>query len=229
MNMTGTSMSSPNACGGLSVLLSALKAEGRKYSVDLIKRAIAVTGREIPNSSPLTHGHGMLQVSKAYDYLVQNPFPADVRIQATTAHNEGKARGIYLREPHMTNRPHEEAIDVTPIFDESVANADKIKFEMRINIVCTKDWVEVPSFLVLMNGGRQFKVKVNPLALPKGSVGLAFIRGYDAAAPGQAPVFEVPVVVVQPFVPSALHQGCSSLTLMLILFQSSIPVDGTLH
>jgi tripeptidyl-peptidase-2 len=198
--MNGTSMSSPNACGGLSVLLSALKSEERKYSADFIKRAIAVTGRELPNSNPLTYGHGMLQVAKAYDYIIKNPFPADVRINATTAHNEGKARGIYLREPHMTTRPHEELIDISPVFDDSVANADKIKFEMRINITCDQKWVEVPAHLVLMNGGRQFKVKVNPTAVPIGTVGLAFIRGYDAATSGQAPVFEVPVTVVQPYV-----------------------------
>ena len=70
--MNGTSMSSPNAAGNVALLVSALKQQNISYSPPRIRRAIENTAADIPTSgSKLDSGHGLLQISSAYDYLIQ--------------------------------------------------------------------------------------------------------------------------------------------------------------
>ena len=54
--MEGTSMSSPNACGGFALVLSALKAKNVLYSPISIKRAFENTAKSIPNTEPFAQG-----------------------------------------------------------------------------------------------------------------------------------------------------------------------------
>lgn len=61
----GTSMASPNACGGIALLLSALKTSGKKAPLSLMRRALEnsclpVDSADVP--SGLTYGKGLLQV-----------------------------------------------------------------------------------------------------------------------------------------------------------------------
>ncbi len=63
--MNGTSMSSPCACGGLALLISALKAEGQAATPARIRRAVENTALPVAEGSPdsaLTYGRGLLQV-----------------------------------------------------------------------------------------------------------------------------------------------------------------------
>lgn len=62
--MNGTSMSSPNACGGVALLISALKQSGATVSPATLRRAIENTAKAVGNepADPLTYGAGMLQV-----------------------------------------------------------------------------------------------------------------------------------------------------------------------
>lgn len=63
--MNGTSMSSPCACGGLALLISALKAEGQAATPARIRRAVENTALPVAegsSDSALTYGRGLLQV-----------------------------------------------------------------------------------------------------------------------------------------------------------------------
>lgn len=63
--MNGTSMSSPNACGGIALLLSGLKAEGLPYSPARVRRALENTCVPLGGDAPdavLTYGRGLIQV-----------------------------------------------------------------------------------------------------------------------------------------------------------------------
>ena len=69
MLMNGTSMASPNACGGIALLLSALKQQGAPRLPHLVRRACEETAvmKEIDvpegaDAPPLTFGRGLLQV-----------------------------------------------------------------------------------------------------------------------------------------------------------------------
>jgi tripeptidyl-peptidase-2 len=59
--MNGTSMSSPNACGCVTLVLSALKNEGLPYSPSFIKRAVENTARPM-GQERLTEGKSCLVV-----------------------------------------------------------------------------------------------------------------------------------------------------------------------
>lgn len=60
--MNGTSMSSPNACGCIALLVSALKAKGLPYNPFSIKRALENTAAQVDTVERFALGHGLVQV-----------------------------------------------------------------------------------------------------------------------------------------------------------------------
>lgn len=58
-------MNSPNACGCVSLLVSALKAQKWNYSPYRLKNAVVQTGKSVDD--PLNVG--FIQVEKAWEYL----------------------------------------------------------------------------------------------------------------------------------------------------------------
>jgi len=63
--MNGTSMASPCACGGLALLVSALKAEGQAVTPARVRRAVENTALGVGAAAAdgvLTYGRGLLQV-----------------------------------------------------------------------------------------------------------------------------------------------------------------------
>ncbi|MEW5301337.1 MAG: hypothetical protein WDW36_004201 [Sanguina aurantia] len=72
--MNGTSMSSPNAAGGMALLLSGLKALGSTISPARVRRAVENTCLPLGGDAPdavLTYGRGLLQVPEAFAYMTQ--------------------------------------------------------------------------------------------------------------------------------------------------------------
>ena len=63
--MNGTSMSSPNACGGVALIVSALKQSGGAVTPARVRRAIEATAKPLEQHGPedtLAYGAGLLQV-----------------------------------------------------------------------------------------------------------------------------------------------------------------------
>jgi hypothetical protein len=68
--MNGTSMSSPNACGCIALLLSGLQQRGIPFTPYTVKRAIENTASPIVGSTDVfTAGHGMINVPAAFEHL----------------------------------------------------------------------------------------------------------------------------------------------------------------
>eukprot|EP00698_Gefionella_okellyi_P021016 TRINITY_DN6698_c0_g1_i1.p1 TRINITY_DN6698_c0_g1~~TRINITY_DN6698_c0_g1_i1.p1 ORF type:complete len:1274 (-),score=325.43 TRINITY_DN6698_c0_g1_i1:47-3868(-) len=197
MLMNGTSMSSPNVCGGLALLLSALKAEGVAYTPHRIKNAIQNTARAVENVEVFATGAGLLQVERAFEHLMKNAqyAPLDVRYDVDFP-TRGGARGLYLRDKRHILNPCETTVRVNPVFHEEAHNADRVAFEVRVALYCAQDWVKVPQMVVLMYGGRQFPIRVDPTQLPPGAH-YAEIVGVDMAHPDAGPLFRVPITAIR--------------------------------
>ncbi|PWY98768.1 hypothetical protein BCV70DRAFT_178492 [Testicularia cyperi] len=196
--MNGTSMSSPNACGSIALLLSGLKAEKIPITPARVFNAVHVTGKDV--NDPL--GVPFIRVDAAWNYLVNNRDRADqdaeYRVAVTRA---GKPlgrmdkRGIYLREKNETHSVQQCNITVRPTFKPQ--ETEKIfNLELRCALASTQSWVQVPEYLLLGGNGRTFEIRVDPTNLKPG-LHHAWIEAYDADKPGHK-LFDVPVTVAKP-------------------------------
>lgn len=190
--MNGTSMSSPNACGCIALILSALKANKVKYTPYSVKAAVMHTAQDIGELL----GAGMIQVEKAYAHLVdtadqlasQNHY--DIRVA-----NRDNARGVYLRAPVETSKIQELTVNVKPVFMDNTnptTNAAKLDFDLQILLEATQNWISTPGFITMTSAGRSFGIRVDPTSL---SPGLHFGSIVANIAGNPAPLFKVPVTV----------------------------------
>ncbi|KAL8557152.1 hypothetical protein ACS0TY_004563 [Phlomoides rotata] len=204
MFMNGTSMSSPCACGGVALLLSAMKAEGIPVSPYSVREALENTCIPV-GSSPedkLSAGQGLMQVDKAYDYIQKSRDIPSVRYQLKI-NQSGKttptSRGIYLREADSCHRSTEWTVKVEPKFHDDASNLDQlVPFEECIKLHSTADAVvRAPEYLLLTHNGRDFNIIVDPTSL---SDGLHYfeVYGLDCKSPWRGPLFRIPVTITKP-------------------------------
>ncbi|CAG2166112.1 unnamed protein product [Oppiella nova] len=177
--INGTSMSAPNCAGCLCLLLSGLKALNVEYSPYSMRRAIENTALKIENYEPLTHGHGLIQVNKAFEHLTQykGEIEMDVRFHVTC----GQGLGVYLREAVDVMNPSLHVIKIEPIFlnNKQIDNKRKVDFEMNLSLVCDNEWITCPEFLHMTYDKREITIGVDPRPLNEDSVNFALIKAYD--------------------------------------------------
>eukprot|EP00795_Rhopilema_esculentum_P016379 gene16379-7781_t len=189
--MNGTSMSSPNACGGVAVLLSALKAECIAYAPPSIRRCLENSALKIEGSEELTQGRGMLQVDKAFELMKSEsrPWINDVTFKIQC---ENGSRGIYIREPYQFRQPSLRNVTIVPVFHKDCANDLKFTFDIRACLVATVPWITAPSHFALANSERTIGIRVDTTGLNQG------VCAYEISHKNQGPLFRVPVTVVVP-------------------------------
>ncbi|XP_024992283.1 tripeptidyl-peptidase 2 isoform X2 [Cynara cardunculus var. scolymus] len=204
MLMNGTSMSSPSACGGVALVISAMKAEGIQVSPYSVRKALENTCTPIGclPEDKLSNGEGLLQIDKAFEYAKKS---ADLpcvwyKIKISQA---GKStttlRGIYLREASYCNQSTEWTVQVEPQFHEGTSNLEQlVPFEECIELHSSgKEVVRAPEYLLLTYNGRSFNVVVDPTKL---SDGLHYfeVYGIDCRAPWRGPLFRIPITITKP-------------------------------
>ena len=207
--MNGTSMASPCACGGLALLLSALKAEGQAITPARVRRAVENTALRLDSEDPsavLTYGRGLLQISDAHSYLQKgqgshlDEVLSDLRLEVSTRRSDGAStgRGMYLRDPADAAKPTTWSIEIKPELKEDAAVvAGKLEIDLKMKISCTADWVKIPELLLLHHNGRSFEVEIDPTGLPEG-LHYAEIQGFEIGSEWRGPLFRVPITVIRP-------------------------------
>ncbi|XP_050387526.1 tripeptidyl-peptidase 2, partial [Argentina anserina] len=204
MLMNGTSMASPSACGGIALLISALKAEGIPVSPYSVRKALENTSVPVGSfpEDKLTTGQGLMQVEKAHEYLKQSRDVPSVWYQIKI-NQSGKttptSRGIYLRDASACQQSTEWTVQVEPKFHEGASNLDElVPFEECIELHSTDNAVvRVPEFLLLTHNGRSINIIVDPTNL---SEGLHYyeLYGVDCKAPWRGPIFRIPITITKP-------------------------------
>ncbi|XP_063430494.1 tripeptidyl-peptidase 2-like [Mytilus trossulus] len=198
--MNGTSMSSPNACGCLGLVLSALKAMGVGYTPFSVKRALENTAVKVDNIEVFALGYGLIQVEKTMDYLVNFDKQKESKVQFSVITGCGK-RGIYLREHRQLIKPSEFNVSIEPRFCDKeicqIEQEEKINFCMEMCFTCDAAWVQHPTHLELMNSSRTINIKIDPRGLQTG-VHYTEVRGYDVSCIEKGAVVRFPVTVIIP-------------------------------
>eukprot|EP00158_Paraphelidium_tribonemae_P009110 Partr_v1_DN28774_c0_g1_i4_m63419 putative tripeptidyl peptidase ii len=194
--MNGTSMSSPNACGNVALLISAFKSKGLSLSPYRLERALVMSAKSFNDPFKI----GFLQVEAAYEYLTKHldDSSLDINFEVTVASNNGNSRGIYLREGIDTSRVFQGNVTVTPLFrkDDKSLNPSKLAFEQRLILTSSAAHVKVPDYLLMNSGGRGFAVRVDPTALSPG-LHFAQVEAYVSGDIERGPVFQLPITITK--------------------------------
>ncbi|KAF8385565.1 tpp-2, partial [Pristionchus pacificus] len=214
--MNGTSMSSPNAAGAISCLISARKAEGAKPSVPQIRLALENTGKETGEYDKLSIGNGLVQIDSAYEWLKALPKGVlpdtiksfDVKCVRSSLPTQ---RGIYLRDAVDTSAIQEFAVTVQPLFGEQEAT-DGVNFERLLRVSCKDSFVRCASTLILNNQPCKIMVEVDPTQLPPNQLHYSEIELFDAEFPSLGPIVRIPVTITKPLELTTVSHSFDALT-----------------
>ena len=198
MQMNGTSMASPNACGGIALLLSAAKSRQLQYTPASVRRALENTARPLANYSVFSQGRGLIQVDQAWQHLlthhetIAEDLAFGVRIPS-----HGNSRGFYLRESSVTQRLTEALVSVKPIFPKQATTAERSKFQIKLRIDTTQSWIRAAQHVLMHHSGSRFRINIDSRQLPHG-VHYGEIRLVATDSPDRGPLVRIPVTVVIP-------------------------------
>ncbi|KAJ1920422.1 hypothetical protein IWQ60_007009 [Tieghemiomyces parasiticus] len=208
--LNGTSMSSPNACGCLALLLSACKATGLSYTPFRVKSAMVNSAKSVDDPFNV----GFIQVDAAWAYLQKyaGEVDQDINFKVDLPNSNAGGRGVYLREPSHTATPAYCSVRISPTFmaehdDADAAAQDALRkaqfaFEKRVTVVTSAAYVRAPDFVYLNSAGTTFNIVVDPTALTAGRFYFTEVLGYDAAKVDRGPLFRIPVTICKPELPN---------------------------
>lgn len=200
--MNGTSMSSPNATGCITLLLSAAKASAMTVTPVAIRRAVENTAFFLTNVDVLGQGSGLIRVKDAWQLLqaeATNPYK-DIGFSIKSTHTSF-TNGVYLRQPHESSTANTYSFNIDPEFPENIDQSVKYKFEMRLQLESSASWITVPKYVLMLQGGKSISIYVDPRSLPTG-LHVEFVSAYDAAKPlMHGAVFKIPITVIRPEIP----------------------------
>lgn len=201
-HMNGTSMASPNACGGICLILSGLKAKGVEYNPIRIRRAVENTAHLVPGVERLSQGCGLLQVTAAFQHVVDYQHNKAFGLKINVRSNG--LLGVHLREPHeVCNRSrHATKVYLNPGYHPDAPQASKVAFDTQIALVSAKTWFSVPAYYHFGNG-RGFELSVDldgaRRSEPESDVHYGEVLGFDSSLPREAgPLVRVPITYLSP-------------------------------
>lgn len=194
--MNGTSMSSPNCCGCISLLISGMKQSDVPYTPYLIRQAIQFSAKSIDDPQ----GVGLIQVENAFKHIsetVKDDLAHTLQYDVTVNKD---MRGVYLRDLAECETTQQFSVNVSPVYPkmkDSRQNASKLTLDIQACLETSHDWIEAPDFAMINNGGRGFSIRVDPSHLKPG-LHVGHVLGYDSENKHLGPIFKIPVTVCKP-------------------------------
>ena len=193
MQMNGTSMASPYACGAIGLILSGLKSEGKPYSPYDIRMAVENTGQIQGHLDSFSQGYGLIQVNKAFENLQStSEIRSNIGFEIKNT-NQSSERGIYLRENAPSITTHE--LRIQPLFKKATKAHTKAIFENWAILNCDASWVSFPDSVLINQKGGKVSVTINSTMLTPGAH-TTFIKGKDQFS-GRT-LFKIPVHTIIP-------------------------------
>ena len=194
----GTSMSSPNACGALALVLSGLRAEGRQWTSIRVRQALKATARPVGNESFVDQGAGEIQALDLYSFLVQEveapwlDVPLEVNVDLPGSGRGAMITGAAAQAPRAAF-----GVRMRPRWDETATARTRWGFLHPLRLDATEAWVGLPGNAYLAANGGDFQVQI-PLKDLKSGTHFAEIRVYHADHPEMGPLARIPVTVSKP-------------------------------
>ena len=190
--MNGTSMSSPNACGCIALVLSGLKQENVTYSFERVKNALFNSAKPIE----CIPSGGLIQVPQLFDNLKTNSAVSMLDFHYKISVEGQNSRGIYVRRDISKMKREQFQVNVSVEFPRDMDNNIKVKFEAHLGLISSESWIKFPEFLHLNSTGGRFSVNIDYESLEEGC-NFGFIRAIDGNQSSNE-LFSVPITVIKP-------------------------------
>ncbi len=203
----GTSMASPYTAGCCAILISGMKQMFPEYKpvANDIKRALQLGAVLFSDMTILDQGAGMINVPKAFDYLVEwqkknfHPHQYIISVPVPSSVKNGTAayyrNGIYPRNSERT------AFTVTPLESSLPKTRDRLLSFNAFDLRSTASWLEPVQSSVYRRGEGAFQVLVSydSKQLQKPGLYCGKILAYPkGASENSVPEFELWNTVVVP-------------------------------
>ncbi|KAI9217072.1 subtilase family-domain-containing protein [Blastocladiella britannica] len=113
--MNGTSMSSPNACGNISLLISGWKKEvpGKRLTAYRTLKALQATGIPVETDE---FRRPFIQTDRAFTHLMTHKESVDQDVHYRVSIGDTKQRGVYLRSARETHAAYAATVSIKPEF-----------------------------------------------------------------------------------------------------------------
>ncbi|XP_071534647.1 tripeptidyl-peptidase 2 isoform X2 [Panulirus ornatus] len=208
--MNGTSMASPHTAGCVGLIISALKLESIQYSPYSVRRAIENTAFNL-GVDVFAQGHGLIQVDRAVDYLLQHSNGIEDRVRFVVECGNDRRKGIHIRN-WKADKPIDMPVMVEPVMlnDMEADPSEKLAFCMELVMTCDAPWVKSPSCLQMSYTVRSFQLSIDPRGLERGRVYFTSVKAFSSCNIEKGAMFEVPITVVVPVVDllHGYHYNC---------------------
>ncbi len=198
MQMNGTSMASPYACGSVALILSGLKQKGLPWQSYQVRTALEDAAQVMPGIDRFSQGAGLIQVEGAFERLGKARENNGFWGYEIRNSSQSSGRGILLREQADLEVPTRHSISIEPIFHEDASTAQKAHFEVWASLESDADWIEFPDSVLIHQDRGRVSVLVDARKLGPGAYS-TYIQGRDMHS--ATPLFRIPVHVIVPHTP----------------------------
>jgi tripeptidyl-peptidase-2 len=69
---------------------------------------------------------------------------------------------------------------------------------MQVALTCDDTWIECPKHIYMVNGAKQFTVRINLDELCEGKFYYTQIKAYDIENLSKSCIFKIPVTIIKP-------------------------------